>query len=164
MYRHMPKTLFIGAIAGLSGACAMQVFRSAWNRYYADAPEHGVFGLDEEADLKSIDFLTVLAVNRVLPEQRSKQVALGLHYLYGLLAAIGYTAAVERFPLARYGRGTLFGSALWIFGDELPVTLTRLSDPFTRSIRSHASALVAHLLFGAVTELVRSAQRPLSID
>lgn len=137
----------------------MQAFRSAWNRYYAGAPQHGVFGLDEEADLKSVDFLTILTVNRALPEQRARQVALALHYLYGLLAGIGYTAAVEGFPLARCGRGTIFGSALWIFGDELPVTLTKLSDPFKRSSRSHASALAAHLLFGAVTEVMRSAQR-----
>ena len=155
----MRKTLFVGAVAGFTGACAMQAFRSAWNGYYADAPQHRVFGLDEEADLKSVDFLTILAVNRVLPEQQSRQVALALHYLYGVLAGVGYAVAAEKLPLARYGYGTFFGSALWIFGDELPVTLTKLSDPFTRTIRSHASAVAAHLLFGVATEVVRSAQR-----
>jgi uncharacterized membrane protein YagU involved in acid resistance len=136
----------------------MQIFRSAWNGYYAAAPQHGVFGLDKEADLKSIDFLAVLAVNRTLPEQRSKQMALALHYGYGLLAGVAYCAATEKFPLARFGYGTLFGTGLWLFGDELPVTVTKLSDPFSRSLRSHASAFAAHLLFGTVTELVRSAQ------
>lgn len=157
--RYMHKTLFVGAVAGLTGAFAMQTFRSAWNRYYADAPQHGVFGLDEEADLNSVDFLTILTVNRALPEQRSMQIALALHYMYGLLAGVGYTAAVEKLPLARCGYGTFFGAALWVFGDELPVTLTKLSDPMARSIRSHASALGAHLLFGSVVEAVRSAQR-----
>ena len=133
----------------------MQQFRSRWNRRYAATPNDGVFGLDEEADLKSANYLTNLILGRTLPKQDAEQLALLLHYVYGALAGAGYAAYAANSPLRRAGYGTLFGTALWILGDELPISISGLSDPFARSTRSHASAFAAHLLFGASTEGAR---------
>lgn len=133
----------------------MQQFRSAWNRHYAATPQDGVFGLDKEADLKSADILTNFAIGRTLPAKSAEQLALVLHYVYGALAGAAYAVAAERSSLSRAGYGTLFGTAVWLFGDELPITLSGLSNPFARTVRSHGSAFAAHLLFGAATELSR---------
>lgn len=157
------KSLFMGAAAGLVGACAMQCFRSVWNQHYVSTPRHGVFGLDKEADLRSVERLTKVFADRVLSEGRSEQVALILHYAYGTAAGAAYSAIAETLPATRFGFGALFGTAVWIFGDEIPITLMNISNPFNRSGRSHGSAFVAHLLFGTVTELTLSAQRALFI-
>lgn len=158
------KDLFMGVAAGLAGACAMQCFRSAWNRHYGSTTRHGVFGLDKEADIRSVESLAKPFMGRVLSEGRSEQIALILHYTYGIAAGVVYSAIAERFPAARRGWGTLFGTAVWIFGDELPIALLKISDPFERSARSHGSALAAHLIFGTVAELSLSAGRALFIN
>ena len=135
----------------------MQQFRSAWNGCHAATPQDGVFGLDKEADLKSTNIVTSFALHRTLPESKAEQVALVLHYTYGALAGAAYAVAVEKLPLARAGYGALFGATVWMFGDELPITLAGISNPFARTARSHGSAFLAHLLFGAVAELTRRA-------
>ncbi len=157
-----PKNLFIGAGAGLAGAYAMQRFRSAWNRHYAATPEDGVFGLDKEADLKSANILTNFVLSRTLPEKNAEELALVLHYAYGALAGAAYALAVENTRYARAGCGTLFGTAVWLLGDEIPIALSGLSNPFARTTRSHGSAFAAHLLFGAATELSRAAASKLT--
>ena len=158
------KSLLMGAAAGLAGGYAMQCFRSAWNRHYASMPQHGIFGLDKEADLKSVESLTKVFVNRVLSEGRSEQVALILHYAYGVAAGAAYSTVAETFPAVRLGYGTLFGTGVWIFGDEIPIALLKISNPCERSARSHGSALVAHLIFGTITEFTLSARRALFIN
>jgi hypothetical protein len=141
------NSLFIGAAAGLVGAYAMQCFRSSWNRHYASMPQHGVFGLDKEADLKSVKSPTKRFAGRTLSDKRSEQIALILHYAYGAAAGAAYSTAAETFPAARLGHGTLFGTAVWILGDEIPIALLGISNPCERSVRSHGSALAAHLIF-----------------
>lgn len=138
----------------------MQCFRTAWNQHYAANPRDGVFGLDREADLKSADILTNLLIGRTMPEKSAEQLALSLHYSYGAIAGAGYVTWAEAFPTVRAGYGILFGVALWLLGDELPITLSGLSNPFARSPRSHLSALIAHLIFGSVTEGLRKVLTP----
>lgn len=145
----------MGAVAGLVGAYAMQQFRTAWNMHYAASPRDGVYGLDEEADLKSANVLTNFFIRRTLPEKDALRLALLLHYGYGAFAGAGYAISAPKWPPLKAGYGTLFGTGVWLLGDELPISLSGLSNPFARSIRSHASAFAAHLLFGAAAELTR---------
>jgi uncharacterized membrane protein YagU involved in acid resistance len=96
-------------------------------------------------------------------------VALVLHYGYGALAGAAYGVYSAKWPPMKTGSGTLFGTAVWLFGDELPISVSGLSKPFARSARSHGSALAAHLLFGVTTELARrlllgSSSRRLTFD
>lgn len=133
----------------------MQRFRVAWNRHHAATPRDGVFGLDREADLKSANIITNLFIGRTVSERSAERLALVLHYAYGAAAGVGYVLWIEASPAARTSYGTLFGTVLWLLGDELPIALSGLSNPFARSHRSHLSALVAHLIFGSVTESVR---------
>lgn len=151
----IPKSLVVGAAAGLVGAFVMQQFRSAWNQHSVATPEDGVFGLDREADLKSADMLTNFLLGRKWPEADAEKLALVLHYAYGALAGAVYASTVTRVPVLRAGKGTLFAMAVWFFGDELPITFSGISDPFERTARSHGSAVAAHLLFGLATELSR---------
>ena len=147
----------MGAVAGLVGAYAMQQFRTAWNRDHAASARDAIYGLDEEADLNSANVLTSFFIGRTLPKKDALRLALLLHYGYGAFAGAGYAVSAARWSPIKAGYGTLFGTGVWFFGDELPISLSGISNPSARGIRSHASAFAAHLLFGAATELTRRA-------
>lgn len=144
------KTALVGGIAGLAGAQVMQWFRTAWNDRHAI--ESGVFGLDREADVRSIQMLASKLFGRSVNSDAAECIALGFHYGYGAAAGAAYAVAAERWPAMRAGLGTAFGVFVWIFGDEVPIWLTGVSDPRLKTAESHGSALIAHLLFGAVTD------------
>ncbi len=52
----------------------------------------------------------------------------------------------------RAGYGTAYGTAVFVVGDEIAITAAGLSNPLKKPIESHASAFIAHLIFGAVLE------------
>jgi hypothetical protein len=149
------RKIAVGAVAGLAGAQAMQWFRARWNA--AHAVESGVFGLDREADVKSVQKLSRMCCGRDIEEDRAERIALAFHYLYGAAAGSVYAVLADRVPRVRTGFGTVFGAVIWLFGDEIPIAALRVSDPRKKTAASHASALAVHLLFGAVTEGTRLA-------
>ena len=52
--------------------------------------------------------------------------------------------------------GIPFGAALWLAADEIGVPAAGLAKgPAEYPVSKHASALAAHLVYGATTELVR---------
>jgi len=52
--------------------------------------------------------------------------------------------------------GVPFGVAVWIVADEIGVPLSGLSKaPMEHPLEDHVSALTAHLVYGATTEVVR---------
>ncbi len=144
------KLLLKGAAAGLFGAFAMQQMRSRWNAI--SAPPDAVFGLDDEADINSVRLLSAIISDRVLTKSEALDIALLLHYGYGAAAGAGYAVLAGRLPATRAGSGAVFGTALWVVGDELPISLSRISDPRSKHAVSHLSAFVAHIVFGVATE------------
>ncbi len=141
-----------GAVGGLAGAWAMQRFRLQWDARAHASADSGIFGLDEEADIGSVDQVCAAFNLAVLSREEALEAALWLHYAYGLLSGAAYGAAVAKRPATRAGFGIAFGVGLWLVGDELAMAAAGLSNPFERKASSHGSALVAHILFGLVTE------------
>ncbi len=130
----------------------MQQFRRRWDARPGASANTGIFGFDEEADTGSVDQICAAFELAVLSRDEALLAALWLHYGYGLLSGAAYGIAVAHRPAARAGFGMAFGAALWLIGDELAITLTGLSNPWSRKASSHSSALLAHILFGLVTE------------
>jgi hypothetical protein len=55
-------------------------------------------------------------------------------------------------------RGSAFGLAAWICGDNIAVPLLRLGPPAAKcSLRDQSTAAAAHAVFGLTTEAVRAA-------
>ena len=157
------KGALAGALGGLAGAWAMQGFRTVWDGREQATPQGGIFGFDEEADLNTIDKLCELALLPPLSREEALRAAAVLHYTYGALAGSAYGALSERFPATGWGLGTMFGASLWLVGDELAITVSGLSDPWSKTGSSHLSALFAHLLFGSVTALTHRVFRSDSV-
>lgn len=83
-----------------------------------------------------------------------------VHYAFGTLVGGAYGLAAERLPLARRGAGSLFGSGLWLASDEIAVPAFGLAGPpQAYPFKVHASALAAHVVYGATLEVVRRALR-----
>jgi hypothetical protein len=143
-----------GALAGLAGAAGMHGFRLAWEAAIRRQPKHAVFGFDEEADVNSSQLLCRILLQKTISRSAARKTGMALHYLYGAMIGGSYFVLASRKPQLRSGSGTAFGAVLWLVGDEIPVTLSRISDPRNKSAASHAAAFSAHLLFGAVVEAI----------
>jgi uncharacterized membrane protein YagU involved in acid resistance len=68
-----------------------------------------------------------------------------------------YVLLASSTPLIRTGFGTAFGIALWVVGDEIPITLSAISDPRSKTVASLAAAVLAHVIFGAAVEAATKA-------
>ena len=151
---NITKQIIRGALAGIAGAGAMQWFRVFWLMLVGKNPRHGIFGFDREADVTSVQMLSTALLDRRVPADEAERIALALHYAYGCAAGVFYVLVANRSSAVRTGQGTAFGTLLWLLGDELPISISGISNPLKKSPASHASAFAVHLLFGAVLESI----------
>jgi hypothetical protein len=137
----MLRKILYGSLAGLAGSAAMHAFRLFWELEYCD--KDGIFGFDREADVNSARLLYFWISQESLSECHAARVGLALHYAYG--AMLGSLYGVTRDRPGRFGKGmaSRLGVLLWLCADEIPISLSRISNPFRKSIASHAGALTA---------------------
>lgn len=75
-----------------------------------------------------------------------------VHWGYGILMGGVYGALRSDARTPDLAAGLGYGTALWVLGDEIMVPLLGLSDgPTAHSVPEHATALGAHLAYGAAT-------------
>jgi hypothetical protein len=150
------RTLSRGLLSGLVGSAAMHIFRLGWEAVTNRDPQKGIFGFDTEADVNSV-YLIYCCISLERPRKvRAARTGLALHYVYGASLGALYALTKPRVRWIARSSGVAPGALLWIGADELPISLTGISDPFRRSIASHASALLAHVVFAvAVDQMVR---------
>lgn len=132
----------------------MHAFRTVWRAGTQSRPELDIFGLDRESDINSMQMLAGALMNASIEEVHAERLATIFHYFYGAAAGILYLALTVRAPLFRAGCGTLYGAAIWLFGDEIPINLAGVTDRRRKVAASHAAALAAHLLYAVVTDLI----------
>ncbi len=78
----------------------------------------------------------------------------------GATSAAVYGGLAEVVPLVTAGEGLGFGAGVWLLADEAALPALGFSkSPAEIPFSTHAYALVSHLVYGCVTELVRSAVR-----
>jgi len=171
------KGIVAGLVGGLFASWVMNQFQAGVKRIASSAQnedkggwaasQSGGEGYAQEAgeEEEAATVQTAAAISEGVfqhelePEEKQSAGQI-VHYAYG--AAIGglYGWAAERSSIVRTGFGTLFGAALWFAGDEIGVPMFGLAkEPQEYPISTHASALGAHLVYGATTEFVRGALR-----
>jgi hypothetical protein len=135
----------------------MHGFRLLWENAISHNPRDAIFGFDHTADVNAARLAARLFSNTTLSERQAGQLGMVMHY--GLGATLGITYAWRPAD-----SGVLFGVLLWLCADEIPISLSGISDPFGKSPASHASALTAHVVFGYVTaQAVRAMQSEQSV-
>jgi uncharacterized membrane protein YagU involved in acid resistance len=142
----MKARLVWGAIGGALGGLAMKAM--------VKLVDPRSFGLSSKTDAKTAHELWRRTGWRALSEEEAEYIGAAMHYGFAIGAGAAYSAAQGRFPLLRIGGGTAFGGFLWLFGDEVAVTLAGLENPRKTSLFSHVSAFGAHLVYGLVLEVL----------
>lgn len=143
-----------GAAAGLAASAAMHAFRIAWERIATDGVRDGIFGFDREADVNSAQWICGLVVRERLSAETAARLGLTLHYVYGALLGAAYSAARGRASRMSSALSIRDGIVLWLAADELPITLSGISNPIERSLRSHFGAAAAHVLYATAMRTI----------
>lgn len=162
------KGAVAGAIAGLAGSWAMTGFHELW---FAVEKKLGRAGLQSEPATVKTAREAFHLVHRELPDDMKSVAGKGVHYAFGALSGAAYGAAAEKSkdlapaksltrPRAKTKRslahGAAFGSILWATADETMVPALKLSGPpWQYSVATHVRGLLAHVVYGCVTENVR---------
>ena len=97
-----------------------------------------------------------------LPKDCLKIAGQAVHYSFGTLMGVCYSATAEFYPEVTIGRGTAFGTVLFFGADEIAVPAFHLSGPPTETpIANHLQHWVAHIVYGSTLELARNLLRRL---
>lgn len=101
------------------------------------------------------------AVGVDLAPRRLDQAGTAVHYALAIAPAMLYGAARPRVPGVGAGRGLAFGAAMFVVEDEgLNPALGFAAGPTEYPWQPHARGLVAHLVYGFVTDAVLRALAP----
>jgi hypothetical protein len=155
------KGAVAGAVAGLAGAWAMNLFQSGLTKLTSESDGGGQEEqTGDDATMKTADAISERVAGRSLTHREKQVGGPVVHYAFGAAMGALYGAAVEIAPRSAAAWGTGFGTALWAAADEIGVPAVGLSGPpWETPISTHASALAAHLVYGGAVETVRRAVR-----
>jgi hypothetical protein len=111
---------------------------------------------EESATLKTAEAIAHRVLHRELTPDEKKVAEPLVHYVYGTLIGGVYGALAEVMPIVKLGGGTVYGSAVWLGGDEIALPLLGLAKPPNQyPVSSHVYALVSHWVYGVTLEGVR---------
>jgi uncharacterized membrane protein YagU involved in acid resistance len=156
-----------GAIAGLVGgviaAGAMSVVHkslagiSGGAREQPPPPDQHQ---DEDATVKVADGFARQLLHRSLPEDKKPLAGNLVHYAFGAAVGALYGGVAAVVPRVTTAVGLPFGVAVWLGAHVITVPALGLAEPPTRRPPSKEGLeFVLHLVYGAVTELVRRLAR-----
>jgi putative membrane protein len=151
-----------GAVAGLAGAYAMERFQTWWSESEKrlEPKERASAHQDEPTTVKAAERIAEDVLETELPEDAKPAAGRAVHYAMGAVSGAIYGATGEVIPFVRWGNGLIFGALLWWVADNEIVPAVGLAKgPESYPPSTHAYALASHLVYGFVTETVRTAVR-----
>ena len=139
------RSIVKGAIAGLLGGLVAAAAKSAAERIY---PPHA------SSELKSPSALTPRSKELTLEKRHASQKT---HWALGAATGAAYGAVAEFYPPATAKQGATFGMALIALNHDnaLPF-LGSAVKPELQTKRERTSELASYVVYGVVTETVRS--------
>ena len=165
------KGLIAGVAGGLLASLVMEQFQALWSKVAeeikraesaADQPKSAQRkgSTKTPATVKAAEAISENIFGKKLPKKRKEFAGEAVHYAMGMASGAIYGALAEVTPLATAGAGLAFGTGVWLSADEAIVPALGLSkSPRQIPVSIHAYALVSHLVYGFVTEVVRRALR-----
>ena len=179
---HRWKGFALGMLGGVAGLLAM---RSYWQKVAPALEEQAsqqdtrnegeqatqpledisIFGKqyrEEESSTAALGRIIYQSITGQEPETQETKTMLSylVHWAYGILQGGVYGALQSGAGWPDLKGGLLFGTALWLYGDEAIVPLLGLqSGPTAVSPIQHANRLGAHLAYGAATALATQTLR-----
>ncbi len=149
------RGVLAGVVGGLAGAWTMNQFQAALSRAQPQQPSSG-----DDATQKAAAAMAQPFLDRPLTRDEKRVGGPVVHYAFGSIMGGLYGAMAEARPRTSLGWGLPFGAVVWLGADEIGVPLAGLSQSATEApLSTHASALAAHLVYGATADAVRRAVR-----
>lgn len=144
------RSLVKGMIAGLAGGLVATAAKSFGENLFPPRTE-GKPVLPALAEK--------VAGHSLSPTQKTIA-AESIHWSFGALTGAAYGGLAEYFPAATQKEGASFGLALAALTDESALPVFGLSgNPKQQTAREHTSGMASHVMYGVVTEVVRSVVR-----
>jgi hypothetical protein len=147
---------WVATIAGGLGASfAMDLVQATFAGLFERG--RGPGDLDEEVEgIASVVHALSRVLPAVFPPGHEPMQARVVHYIFGVGFAGAYVAGVRRAPWLATSRGLAFGAGLFLLSDRVLIPALRLGRSWARYSRGErANALVSHLTYGLILELVR---------
>jgi hypothetical protein len=149
--------MLLGAVAGAIGVWVMDWVD--WFNYLHEDPEARL--RTQQVRPGGEDPAHVMAgmaeggAGAELSPSQHHTAGMAIHYSLGIGPGALYGALRDRIPAVGAGRGTLYGLGLFLVEDEMLNAATGLSaDQRKYPWQAHARGLVAHLVYGVVTDTV----------
>jgi len=149
--REGERSLAKGMLAGLIGGIVATAAKSAGERFFPPRT-HG------QPEPPAV--LAEKIAGHSLTTTQKAAAAEGIHWAFGALTGAAYGGLAEFYPAATQKEGASFGIALasLTHGKALPA-LGLAVGPDDQTTREHTSEMATHVVYGVVTEVVRSAVR-----
>ena len=159
----IPSDMLRGAVAGLAATWVMD--RVDWFMYGQEPEESR--RRTTEVRPRHMDPAHVIAAEATeaagvaLSSRQLDTAGLAVHYAIGVAPAAIYGALRGRVPGVDAGGGLAYGLAMFALEDEIANPALGFAAPPGRyPWQPHARGLVAHLVYGVVTELMLRAMSP----
>ncbi len=147
------RSLAKGMIAGMIGGLVATAAKSAGERFFPPRT-HG--------EPEPPEVLAEKIAGHSLTQRQKAVAAESIHWAFGALAGAAYGGLAEFYPAATQKEGASFGLALATLTHENALPAMGLSaDHDHQTTREHTSEIATHVVYGVVTEVVRSGVRRL---
>jgi putative membrane protein len=144
------RGILAGLLGGVIAAGAMSLVHVGFGVQSAEQQQ------SEDATVRVADGISRWLVNRPVPDDTKPLAGSIVHYAFGAGVGALYGGVAELAPSVTVGLGLPFGVAVWLGAHVMMVPALGLAPPPTRQPASkEALEFFLHLVYGAVTEVVR---------
>lgn len=157
-----PMSVWRGVIAGMVGgviaAGAMSIVHKGLAGISPGAPQQpsAQQPQEEDATVKVADGIARRLFHRPLAEDKKPLAGTLVHYAFGAGVGAMYGGVAAVVPRVTMAVGLPFGVAVWLGAHVITVPALGLAEPPTRRpFSKEALEFLLHLVYGAVTEVVR---------
>jgi putative membrane protein len=148
---NLARGVVAGVIAGAIAAFVMDWFQAVVSPLFLPNGD-----ASEPATEKAADAIAKSATGRAVPDADKPLTGQTIHYTLGIALGAAYGIAAELRPSITKGDGLLFGLGTATLLDEGAVPAAGLgSPPWNAGLVSNLYSYTSHLVFGAVSEIVR---------
>ena len=110
----------------------------------------------EDATVKTAEKIAEPVIGRKLDSDEKKIGGPLVHFAFGASVGAIYGALAEAAPVITIGFGTLYGTAVWLLGDELAVPKLGLAPPPEEMpAKEHVKYWFMHAVYGATLDASR---------
>ncbi len=157
------RGVLAGLVGGVIAAGAMSLVHKGLTGIGADAKQQKPWPdqpQEEDATVKVADRIARWILHRPLSEDQKPLAGNLVHYAFGASVGALYGGVADVVPRVTTATGLPFGVAVWLGAHVITVPALGLAEPPTRRrLSEEGLEFVLHLVYGAVTELVRRLAR-----